>query len=395
MLYHNFSSLASRISSFTRRLFIDRPSNYKLLNADFFPVESEILSSLDKSCQFTLVYPGDSCLAQLVSNCSIPSSDVDSDAELFSKLLGISHFQFPRLGVIRLEEGCVAGRNGWIYAHNKYVLSDCGWYRGYENEMVSSLRPGIALAVKKLKGTVVSLCSDHCFDNYGHFLLDCLSRVHLLQSSGFCLTQADHILMPKPPGANAFELFRQAGIPLAKCVWADQQVCYEADLLYATTFPGLRRSYPGWISRYFRSLIGDVSSQPCLKLYVPRMAKNRNVVNESELQAIALSRGYQIFRPSECGSAYLMYARASHVVSAHGAALTDVVFCPASSRVLELIPSDHVFPYYFTLSIAGRLRYSCLFGKSLNHLEPGAIGPSPYDFWIDPVRFASELDFMG
>jgi hypothetical protein len=74
--------------------------------------------------------------------------------------------------------------------------------------------------------------------------------------------------------------------------------------------------------------------------------------------------------------------------------LTNIVFCPQGAKVLELLPSDHIHPYYYTLADASGLDYSYLVGQSAGQRPPGAFGPSPFDFSIDPSEFRAALEFL-
>jgi hypothetical protein len=59
--------------------------------------------------------------------------------------------------------------------------------------------------------------------------------------------------------------------------------------------------------------------------------------------------------------------------------------------VLELLPSDHLYPYYYTLSDAAGLTYGYLLGDSTRQRRLGAWGPSKYDFSINAAEFESAL----
>ena len=56
------------------------------------------------------------------------------------------------------------------------------------------------------------------------------------------------------------------------------------------------------------------------------------------------------------------------------------------------MPSDHVFPYYFSLSQAAKLKYGFLVGISIKERDLQlAYGPSPYDFYVDEDEFHDAL----
>ena len=85
------------------------------------------------------------------------------------------------------------------------------------------------------------------------------------------------------------------------------------------------------------------------------------------------------------------FAEAEVVIGAHGAALANLAFCQPGTKVFELMPSDHVFPHWYTLSAAADLNYNLIIGKSEKERQLPKFGPSPYDFFIDPIIFEKAL----
>jgi capsular polysaccharide biosynthesis protein len=79
------------------------------------------------------------------------------------------------------------------------------------------------------------------------------------------------------------------------------------------------------------------------------------------------------------------------VIGASGSALADLVFCQPGTRVLELIPSDHVVSYWYTVADSGGLRYGYLVGESETHRAAGTPGPSLADFRVDEDQFRLAL----
>jgi hypothetical protein len=379
--------LKSRLNSIYLR-HIDPSRN---IYSQLLPAESRIVSSRSEGCSF---YP--------VTDLEVAfNHDYRSNPNIFGdpfhilELVSKARFEHPAQGIIKCKNFYIYGKNGWLINGDGFLLSDPTWYRQYEAELPTRLNRRLSL--HKLKGTVISLCSDHSSNNYGHFLLDCLTRIRLLQGASISLDDADHIIIPKPPGPNAISLCEKAGIPLAKCIWSDKDTLFYSNHLIATTFPGLRRSYPKWAASYLNGL-NDFSRQlPFRKIYIPRKSLTRNIINDASLQKIALHYGYEIYDPALASdqSSYEMFAQATHVVSAHGAALTDLAFCTAGAKILELIPSDHIYPYYYTLSLASNLVYHCIFGESTNVRPTGSVGPSPYDFVVDCDLFSEALRYLG
>jgi capsular polysaccharide biosynthesis protein len=90
-----------------------------------------------------------------------------------------------------------------------------------------------------------------------------------------------------------------------------------------------------------------------------------------------------------------LFAEAELVVGAHGAGLSNLVFCPEGAAVLELFPPDYVNICYWALSSAvGSLRYRYLVGDGLPKQRRPMLGVAS-DVTVDPrqiVRLLHQLD---
>jgi len=306
--------------------------------------------------------------------------------------------EFPEAGVLELNNALLYRKDGWIFSKEGYLLPDHSWYGRYVNEMMNV--PKFLPRGKRLEGVCLSLASDFAVRGYGHFIIDCLSRLELFYKAGFKLTDVDHIFCPKPTPGNAQFLFSQLDLPANKCIWADQNVALRADTLLAPTFPGTRRNYPKWVPEFLHReflqahlKVGGVESQPqpSRRLFISRSGYTRNLENESSVHRILIQHGFEIYNPMEHTKSHLDFSEATTIVGVSGSALTGLAFCQPGTKVLELIPSDHVYPYYYTLSDAAGLEYGCLIGRSTNERNPDAWGPSPYNFSVDEDEFDNAL----
>jgi capsular polysaccharide biosynthesis protein len=108
------------------------------------------------------------------------------------------------------------------------------------------------------------------------------------------------------------------------------------------------------------------------------------------------SHGFEFLDPGLDGIATRSaFAAADVVVSAHGAGLADLIFCPPHTHIIELIPSDHPYPYWFAAATTRHLDYRYLSCPSIAHRDPDALGPSPHDFECDPHQLDASLAAIG
>jgi len=295
---------------------------------------------------------------------------------------------YPEAGVFELPQGHVLGPHGWVFDRRGILFPQFSWYGNNVAEMTF---PRSSPRWVPIKGTVLSLLSDWASGNYGHFLLDSLSRFHLFQAAGFSINDVTGVLCPGMPNPRSSGFLDKLGIPTSKRIWSDSSPGFVADLIIVPSFPGIRRVYPQWVASFLKQAFG--TSQTCRnrRLYVTRGMGTRKVINEQDLQPILDRFGFEFYNPSEHPDPPADFGEAEAIVGAHGAGLTDIVFCPPGGKIMELMPSDHVFPHYYTLAVSASLEYMCLQGKSTHERRKGSWGPSPHDFVVDIKYFEQAL----
>jgi hypothetical protein len=285
---------------------------------------------------------------------------------------------FSDLGVTTVPGGTILAPHGWVFTADGHFLGENSWYGRHAGD---AALPRSFPPVKRLRGTCLSIASDFAAANYGHFVLDCLGRYAVFLKSGLSIDQVDHIYCPKPVSPSARRIMQAVGVPEAKCVWSDEAPFVQADTVLATSFPGSRRNYPAWLNTFLRSAIA-VPAAASARVYVPRDGVRR-ISNDTEVRAVLQDFGFVTFDFRTVADEAGYFGAAAMVVGPHGAGLTNLAFCQPGTKVLELIPSDHVHPYYYTLSESGGLDYSYMVGRSLGSRPAGTFGPSPYDFVVD------------
>jgi capsular polysaccharide biosynthesis protein len=294
------------------------------------------------------------------------------------KLTAVLDPEFPAMGVLELKAATLVGQAGWVYSREGFLLPEHCWYGKHVDEMMEVKR-GKSV---RLSGATLLLSSDFATGSYGHFLLDCMPRLHLLEKAGLALSSFDHIYCPTPPSSSAKRILQALNVDESKCVWSHDDANLEAEFLFAPTFPGTRRNYPAWTPSYLQSKI-QCAAQRGRRLYISREGFRRSATNEAAVQRLMVSFGFEIYKPADHVDSIKDFGEASIIVAPHGGALSDIAFCAPGTKLLELIPSDHVFPYYYTLAEAGRLEYSYILCESLVTRRAGTFGPSLSDFKVD------------
>lgn len=306
--------------------------------------------------------------------------------------------QFPELGVLEIPFGALHGPAGWVVGRSGCLLPEHSWY-GTELEHMPL--PGSWGEAAAVGGTCLSLASDWSDGNYGHFMLDALPRLHLFERAGFSWDEIDHIYCP------AIERDRERvkgwlaryGVPLERCdlMPFSGNEGRRFDRLLAPSFPGLKRNYPRWVANFLRRASSAENPSPKAKrrLYVTRKGGIRQVSNEQHILPILEKYGFEYFNPLDHTEPWKVFEHAGCIVGAHGAGLTDIAFCPPEAAVLELLPSDHQYPYYCALAQSAGLRYAYLLCESASSRGAGAWGPSQADIVVDPQELENGLRWIS
>jgi len=133
---------------------------------------------------------------------------------------------------------------------------------------------------------------------------------------------------------------------------------------------------------------------PFRKIYISRKnEKLRKIVNEANLYPILLENGYEIIEPQfmSFNEQVTLFSEAKEVISIHGAALTNIIFMQAGTKIIELYREitngDSMNLCYYRLAEAADIKYNCCFFKIA--VKRKDIDRS--DIFVDPQIFSSLL----
>lgn len=293
----------------------------------------------------------------------------------------------PAIGAIESSKLYVAGSEGLVCTAEGVILDDHSWFRGHSDQM----KPPRGLQeVQHLPGRAVSIMSDWATGSYGHFIQDVLPRFAILERLGLNISLFDHIIGPAP-NEFCFSLLEKLGVDRQKLVQPKWGVALKPELLVATTLPGSRRSMQPWSVDFIRKNLNDTHEASGRLLYITR--PNRKPTNESTLISIVREYGFEIYNPGDDPQNQIAhFADADVVVGSEGSAMANLIFCKPGTKVLELLASDHIFPYYYSIAMSADLQYNCIVGDSLGKRKNSSIGASPFDFDIDEALFRQALE---
>lgn len=200
-------------------------------------------------------------------------------------------------------------------------------------------------------------------DNYFHWMIDSLPRLHLLEKSGW-LQKIDWFVVPKHSLPYQKDTLRLLGISNTKIVEGHSVGHVQADTLYATTFVRNIEHIPYWACKFLRDKFLPASQriiQTPNRIYISRQdSTSRHVKNEAEVMGVLGKYGFKkvILSDFTFAEQVGLFEHAEAVVAPHGAGLTNIVFSRKGTKVIELFAREYTPVLYADLSEKVELDYS-------------------------------------
>lgn len=196
---------------------------------------------------------------------------------------------------------------------------------------------------------------------YYHWMLELLPRLKLLQMSG---VPYDKVFAGEIEDQYKKETLDLLGLTHDKIVQGNEKTFIQAKNLIIPSIPNnvaLKR--PTWACDFIRSLfIDDTVTHPAQagkKLYISRKTvtnqkSRRMIINEDEFKDYLIQKGFEIvvledFSVKEQAQ---LFNAAEIIIAAHGASLTNVIFCDPQRpvTVIEIFQPGHINECYTSLT---------------------------------------------
>jgi capsular polysaccharide biosynthesis protein len=289
----------------------------------------------------------------------------------------------PEMALLYAHDARVLGSDGWPVVGRDHLISDSHFihelreFRSYE-------RFTVLPHVRKLAGVSLNLGAAFSGNNYGHALLDGLGKLALAAEGKVAPEDVDHVLLPSFFTPAMERILLAAGYDREKWITLRRGGHIYCEDLINPTFPGHPRVYSSILSDFFRNFTNS-PNQGRRRLYVSRLSGRRLISNPGEIAEIMTTFGFELYDPAKSGSSPDDFAAAEIVVGAHGAGLSDLVFCQPGTKIVEIIPSGHRYPYFASLAVSGGLEYIAIPGASTDQT-------SHSDFDVNATRLRRVLE---
>jgi hypothetical protein len=290
----------------------------------------------------------------------------------------------PGIYRVHQDRGSRVTRSGVVRVGGHFLSMDYGPYGALRPSNWMWPRPRLHFP------TVLPLWS-HEWSTYYHWLIDIAPKLatakhHLGESA------ADLVfLYPGKLRSYEVETIEALGLSPSRIIDLHQTGGVTADTIYTMPLPGFYRVHPRVCE--FRSALG-VHRDPRRRLYVSRRGRRR-IENEDALFAMLDRFGFE-FVPDVARSLteqIELFAEASHIVTPHGAALSNLIWSSRNTRILELASALYAPDYFGALAAECDVNYNRLiFGTGVSDWTATAV-----DFTVDldeVRRFITEEWFL-
>jgi capsular polysaccharide biosynthesis protein len=254
----------------------------------------------------------------------------------------------PAVSVAELPGGRVLHKHSAVVSAKGDLVQEVSWYfdttTPRQHPLFLNPNPGPPFEVDGRLGVLASR-GDH---NYYHFLVDVLPRIAVLESRPE-IAPVDRWYVPEE-FAFQRELLDLFGVPVEQRLDSSAHPHVRAEMLVVPGLPAMEVVVPPWVIALLRErlLPAGAGQGERRRIYLSRgsAANNRRVINEDQVISLLADRGFEVLDPGALSVAEQIevFSNASMIVSAHGAGLTNLMFAPAGSTVVEMFPGGKMLP---------------------------------------------------
>jgi capsular polysaccharide biosynthesis protein len=275
-----------------------------------------------------------------------PTSEIKSSHPKFQVL----EWQDPSLFFAKIPFGIQTNQAATLTRKGKLVRSFTQQFTATterSHKLFTFRKERCKLSIPHFEGSVLSMIAD-CDTNYYHWLFDVIPKLRA--------TKPVHYYYVNQSKAFQKDSLKALGIPKSKIIAADKHPFISADLLIPVSYACSDEGPAKWAVEFVRSSLARFK-KPTRRLYISReKAPMRRILNEDEVFALLESHGFErIFCEDLSFQEQIeLFGEAEIIVSPHGAGLTNMIFAPPGTKIIELFsPCSTCICYWSLANILG------------------------------------------
>lgn len=220
---------------------------------------------------------------------------------------------------------------------------------------------------------------------YFHWLGEIFSACYLLSLAKINLDEVDYFLVNAPFPKYQQEMLQILGISPDKILDSDSYPYIQAEELIIPYYGNV----DGWFPKLAVDFLRDIflskqaserllqSSEKTLelspklpkKIYLSReQVSYRKVINELEVRDFLAILGFVTIIPESLSitEQVSLFSQVEVVISPHGAGLTNAMFCPLGTKIIELFNPDYVYGCFWAIASQVGLDYYYLISQEIS-----------------------------
>jgi len=258
----------------------------------------------------------------------------------------------------------------------------------------TSIHPGSNRVVGTIADITMYQCQYWKQISYGHWVVDLLPRLSLLEEANVNLHEIDVFLLPSLEHTDTCDvpdfvksLFLERGIEGTKLVPLKPGHRWYADYLYIPSRLLNRQGIGPWIiDAIRRHPIGPANPVKRDRIYYARTGgkSGRAIQNEEEVRETLRKAGYIVIDSSQytIPEQRRLIHDADFLIVPNGSGLMNLPYCKPGTSVLHLHSRSYVNPTYRVLSHYADLDHWVLAGDPVNRVNNNS--PVTQNYRIDP-----------
>jgi hypothetical protein len=297
-----------------------------------------------------------------------------ADGSIHPVYRGAQFYRYPPLFLAHIRNGRLLGRDGVVLTSDGLVLEESSFAWGLQPKQWPVFTRLSLPVVKKKPGAMLTLLSPAAAKpNYFHWWIDTLPRLAVAEAAGMRNFQ---VIVPEGMEDWQRESLERLGVSPDR--WAELgDEHWQVESLLFPSLMGYSGMVRPWAVDWVRRKIGlPKSAAGKRRIYLRRPKSGyRQVSNEVELLPILKSFKFEVLETQDMTLADQMkaFSGVEAVVSIHGAGLTNLLFAPPKTRVIEFMSPHPAYTNtcYYSLASAVGHRYGVIFGQHPGRVKGG------------------------
>ncbi|MGP7817093.1 glycosyltransferase family 61 protein [Niallia sp. 01092] len=296
--------------------------------------------------------------------------------------------------------GKVLGDNGSVITPDNKLLWDVSFEYNKSPKKHRIFKEKELPPISFTSETLAVLTSQVSF-NYYHWMFDVLPRLRMLNDASL---EIDKYVINRgiyfTPEFCKYqdESFDILGIPKEKIIECDHNTYIQAKKLIVTSLAGYTAHVPKEVCQYIRyeflNKLNLSKSKGNKRIFISREdAMHRKLLNEDKVFRVLEKYGFELVKLTELSLAdkIKLFTSAEVVVSSHGAALTNIVFCNSGTKIIELFTPTYLLPCFYIISNYMNLDYYYLIGEQVEADDNRSFHSDPIYINLDKLERTLQL----